>query len=141
MICDFGLATIVLPDGRARRPFEKDPYQKLPDFYTETQSYCFGTPRSTAPEIVLGHVYGFPSDMWSLGVIIYEMITGRAPWSGEEENFTTLYERILDTQPEFVPSEWLDAGLWLNVRGLLRTDPSRRPTIGEVLFSRTFLQL
>jgi serine/threonine protein kinase len=142
VVCDFGLATIVRPDGRARRSFEGDPSQDLPEFYIENQSYCFGTPQSTAPEIVLGHAYGLPSDMWSLGVIIYEMISGRPPWSDEDENVAALYNRIIATDPDFVPSEWLDdAGLCLIAHRLLRKDPSRRPSIGELLFSHTFQEL
>lgn len=141
-MCDFGLATIVRPNGRARRSFEEDSSQNLPDFYVENQSYCFGTPQSTAPEIVLGHAYGLPSDMWSLGVIVYEIITGRPPWGDEDESVSVLYDRILATDPDFVPSEWLDdAGLCLIAQRLLRKDPSRRPSIGELLFSHTFQEL
>ena len=142
MVCDFGLATIVLPDGCARRPFEEDPYQSLPDFYVENQTHCFGTPQATAPEIVLGQTYGFPSDMWSVGVIIYEVVTGLLPWRGEYEDPTALYKRIVATDPDFVPSEWVDdAGLCLIAQSLLRKDPSRRPAIGEVIFSHVFLEL
>lgn len=142
VICDFGLATMVLPDGRARRTFEEDPHQRLPGFYTETKSYCFGTPQSTAPEVILGDAYGFPSDMWSLGVIIYEIITGQLPWRGEYETTTELYKAIMATDPDFVPREWLDdAGLCLMAHRLLRKDPSRRPAIGELLFSHVFVAL
>lgn len=141
VICDFGLATMVLPDGCARRSGEEDPHHRLPDFYIEKQSYCFGTPQSTAPEVVLRNSYGFPSDMWSLGVMIYEIITGRLPWGGEYETTTELYETIMQTDPEFVPREWLDAGLCLITLRLLRKDPSRRPTMGELLFSHVFQEL
>jgi serine/threonine protein kinase len=141
VLCDFGLATFVLPNGRARRSFEDDPHQKLPDFYTESQSYCFGTPQSTAPEVVLGDAYGLPSDMWSLGVIIYEMITGKLPWGGEYESTTELYEAIAATDPDFVPAEWEDPGLCLIALRLLRKEPSGRPSITELLFSHVFLEL
>lgn len=139
VICDFGLATIVRPDGRARRSFEEDPQYTLPGFYIESQSYCYGTPQSTAPEVVFGESYGLPSDLWSLGVIIYEMITNRAPWGEEREDIATLYNRITSTDPDLVPSEWVgDAGLCSIVNRLLRKDPSRRPSINELLVSRTF---
>ena len=142
VICDFGLATIVRHDGRARGSFEEDPHQSLPDFYVESESYCFGTPQSTAPEIALGKAYGLPSDMWSLGVIIYEMITGRTPWADVYESITELYERIIATDPDFVSSEWLDdAGLCSITHRLLRKDPSRRPSINELLFSQVFQEL
>ena len=139
MVCDFGLATIVRPDGRARRSFEEDPHQTIPDFYVEDQSYCYGTPQSTAPEVVFGESYGLPSDMWSLGVIIYEMITNRPPWGEGQEDVATLYERITSTEPHIVPSEWVrDAGLCWIVAMLLRKDPSKRPSINELLVCQTF---
>ena len=133
---------MVLFDGRARHPFEKDPHQHLPDFYIENQSYRFGTPQSTAPEVLLGNTYGFPSDMWSFGVMIYEIITGQQPWRGEFETTAELYKAILGTDPDFVPREWLDCtGLCSIARRLLHKDPSQRPSTGELLFSRVFLGL
>jgi serine/threonine protein kinase len=142
IICDFGLSTMVLPDGRARRPGEEDSYQRLPGFYVENQSYCFGTPQSTAPEVVLGNTYGFPSDMWSLGVMIYEIVDGQLPWGTEHETTTELYKAVIGTDPEFLSNKWSkDPGLCLIVHGLLDKDPSRRPATGELLFSRVFLEL
>lgn len=137
-----GLSTMVLPDGRARRPCEEDPYQRLPGFYVESHSYCFGTPQATAPEVVLGNEYGFPSDMWSLGVMIYEIITGQQPWRGEYETTSELYQAIIGTDPDYVSEEWSDdPGLCLIAHKLLDKDPSRRLATGELLFSHVFLQL
>jgi serine/threonine protein kinase len=140
VICDFGLATMVLPDGRARRAFEEDPH--LPSFYVDNQSCRFGTPQSTAPEVVLGNTYGFPSDMWSIGVMVYEIITGQPPWGGDFETASEFYQAIIGTDPDFVPRQWSDdVGLCLITQRLLRKDPSRRPAIGELLFSHVFLEL
>lgn len=80
--------------------------------------------------------------MWSLGVIIYEAITNRSPWGDEYEDVAELYERITSTDPELVPSEWVDdAGLCLIVHRLLRKDPARRPSINELLASYVFQEL
>jgi len=71
--------------------------------------------------------------------MIYEMITNRPPWGEEQEDVATLYERITSTEPCIVPSEWVyDAGLCSIVNKLLRKDPSRRPSINELLVSQTF---
>lgn len=42
-----------------------------------------GTPYYLSPEIVLGKKYGFPSDMWMLGMVIYELMTLEKPFEGD----------------------------------------------------------
>lgn len=39
-----------------------------------------GTRCTMAPEVLRDEEYGFQADMWSLGVIFYEMVTGRLPY-------------------------------------------------------------
>jgi len=46
------------------------------------QMTCVGSPVYMAPEIVGGEPYGPPCDMWSLGVILYELCTLRKPFEG-----------------------------------------------------------
>lgn len=41
-----------------------------------------GTPGSMAPEIVEGRGADERSDLYGLGVVLYELVTGRAPWTG-----------------------------------------------------------
>jgi serine/threonine protein kinase len=40
-----------------------------------------GTPYYLSPEIVKGDAYGFKSDMWALGVILYEMCELKPPFT------------------------------------------------------------
>ncbi|KAG1662823.1 hypothetical protein FOA52_009037 [Chlamydomonas sp. UWO 241] len=44
-----------------------------------------GTPSYWAPEVLDGS-YGFPSDVWSAGVMMYQLLTGHVPFSGKSEN-------------------------------------------------------
>lgn len=42
-----------------------------------------GTAHYTAPEMLLNNTSGPFSDLWALGIIIYQMIKGEVPWKGE----------------------------------------------------------
>lgn len=41
-----------------------------------------GTPRYTAPEMILGMSYGKPVDWWALGIILYQFLVGCCPYQG-----------------------------------------------------------
>ena len=77
-IGDFGLA----------KQFEKKDQAKL------IETKC-GTPLYMAPEINIKQGYNSYCDMWSLGVIFYEMMYGKTPWSGNSE-----YHLLMNIQKE-----------------------------------------
>lgn len=43
-------------------------------------SYNVGSPIYMPPEALNDNKYSFKSDIWALGVIFYEMLTGKTPW-------------------------------------------------------------
>ena len=81
-----------------------------------------GTPDYISPEIVLGLPHSFTTDYWSLGVIVYEMLTGIPPFHEDTEKMTCervvkgVYEPIEDVSPEATDF----------VSRLLQTDPKNR---------------
>lgn len=50
---------------------------------TSEKGNVVGTPTYIAPEVILGKSFGPPVDWWSMGVILYEFITGHYPFTGE----------------------------------------------------------
>lgn len=40
-----------------------------------------GTPVYLAPEIILGKGYDMKSDMWAIGIVLYEMMALKSPWT------------------------------------------------------------
>jgi eukaryotic-like serine/threonine-protein kinase len=63
---------------------------------------AMGSPYYMAPEQMQGHEPTVHSDMYSLGVVLYELLTGRKPFVAD--NLAQLIERISHTQPP-PPSE------------------------------------
>lgn len=48
-----------------------------------------GTPYYLSPEIALGKNYGFPSDMWMMGIVVYELMTLEKPFEGDSLHVLT----------------------------------------------------
>ena len=70
--------------------FDKDGYIKLTDFGfakqvgfggTKTWTFC-GTPEYVAPEIILNRGHDYAADYWSMGILIFELLTGTPPFQG-----------------------------------------------------------
>ncbi|CAD5206379.1 unnamed protein product [Bursaphelenchus okinawaensis] len=57
------------------------------DFETKTYSFC-GTIEYMAPEVVNRNGHTAVADWWSLGVLMFEMLTGRLPFQGDDRQDT-----------------------------------------------------
>jgi serine/threonine protein kinase len=65
-----------------------------------------GTPYFVAPEVLLGTGYDTKADMWSLGVILYSLLSGDLPFMGKSH--LELFKKILGGKLEFGDELWGD---------------------------------
>lgn len=87
-----------------------------PGSHTET----VGTFHYMAPEISRGS-YGKEVDLYALGVILYEMLTGVVPFDGETSHEIVMKHLTMDPDMQRVPERFASL-----VRNLLQKDPGRR---------------
>jgi len=57
-----------------------------------------GSPRFASPEMIEGIGHSFSTDHWSLGILLYEMITGESPFYYEGTDEAALYRSIVEDE-------------------------------------------
>ena len=82
-VTDFGFACVIEPGSNL--------------------SLTVGTPLYMAPEIVKGQEYGQKVDIWSLGVIVYVMLTSQFPYNARKKEL--IYQKVASRKehPSYTP--------------------------------------
>jgi pimeloyl-ACP methyl ester carboxylesterase len=127
---------VVREDGRAKvldfgiaRRVEPAPAESMAPSATLRGEAIAGTPAYMAPEVLGGRPPDARSDVWSLGVLLFEMATGAMPFCGKGFD---LVAAILRDEPRF-PRLGLSAGLTGIIRQCLDKRPEHRvPSAADV---------
>ena len=90
-------------------------------------SFC-GTSQYMSPEVMSKKGCRFEADLWSLGVLIYELCSGATPYANVRGNHVELYEAVMsvDMNGGVWCPHWFDADTVDIVRKLLRLDELAR---------------
>nr|AAK40343.1 protein kinase 1 [Cryphonectria parasitica] len=104
-LCDFGLCKLDMKDE------------------DRTNTFC-GTPEYLAPELLMGQGYNKTVDWWTLGVLLYEMLTGLPPFY--DENTNEMYRKILGEPLHFPSHDIVPPAAKDLLTKLLNRDPAQR---------------
>ncbi len=93
--------------------------------YTQT-----GTPYYASPEVWKDLAYDHKSDIWSLGCVLYEMITLYPPFRAQ--NMENLFKKVIKGEISRIPDKY-SFELYSIILLLIQVKPENRPSCDEIL--------
>lgn len=129
-VCDFGLASLRAGE-RPSMPMDRVDFRELSQV---TVGSVAGTLPYMAPELLQGERPSISTEMYALGVTIFELATGEHPYAGAETAWR-FRPKLRLSAIEGVPAD-LRERLAPLLTALVDLDPSRRPTSYEAVAAR-----
>lgn len=111
-LCDFGFA----------KSFDKSCF---------SETFCGSLPYC-APEILQGNAYNaFSTDVWSLGVILFAMVTGEMPFDN-----SNVRQMVWAQSNKFLPSNQIASECLALIESMLEPESVKRASIKDVMASK-----
>ena len=129
---------IVTPDGRIKiTDFGIAHIEDSSATYQTQAGEILGTPAYMSPEQITGQPVDGRTDIFSLGIILYEMITGKRPFGGEGKTLATVFNDIMQRTPQdpIKISSSVPEGLSGLIMKALQKEPEKRFQNGRELAS------
>lgn len=132
-VLDFGLAKQVTDRGDTSLEGPTRSFETM-----QTSSTFSGTLAYMSPEVLRGEAADYRSDLWALGVVLYEAASGRRPFEGRTG--FELSSAIMREMPKPLGHP-VPPGLWAIVQRCLSKEPAQRyQRAGEVLAALEAIQ-
>jgi tRNA A-37 threonylcarbamoyl transferase component Bud32 len=134
-LLDFGLAKLLEPSPEVDRTLtllEHAPTKTMPQ--TTAAGTIMGTTSYMSPEQARGQSLSYPSDVFSLGIVLYEMVTGELPFEGDSPIDTMHAIAFEEAKPVTVVRKNLPPDLHRIIARCLRKRPEARyPDAGAMV--------
>jgi len=134
-VLDFGLAKML--DIAVDESFAPTPVPDESDIATRVGARV-GTPLYMAPEQWRCEAITDATDMWAMGIMLHEMLCGRAPFRGAD--MADLARKVCSADEPAPIHESISGPLREVVVACLTRDPAQRPSANEVLVSLRAVQ-
>ena len=128
-VLDFGLAKLTPTQSSP-----SDPEESTRALVKTSTGVVIGTVAYMSPEQARGLAVDARSDVWSLGVVIYQMLSGSSPFAGTTNSDTIV--AILEREPRSLHSLWPDIPEeleWIVTKALTKDCDDRYQTSRELL--------
>jgi serine/threonine protein kinase/Tfp pilus assembly protein PilF len=107
-LLDFGIAKVLEPSGASEALLTQTSARRL-------------TPAYASPEQIRGGVISTASDVYSLGVVLYELLTGHRPYAWKRITAMDIERAICEEEPEFPSTAVVRTETTSNPDGSIRT--------------------
>ncbi|CAD8166145.1 unnamed protein product [Paramecium pentaurelia] len=128
---------IIHRDIKSENVFLHDDKIKLGDFgiarsvEQDLATTFIGTPYYISPEIIQNQPYSYKSDIWSLGVLLYEMCTFKYPFTAD--SLPALAIKIVKAKIQPISAQQYSQNMKNLIQQILQLDANKRPTLEQIL--------